>query len=77
MPGTTFKVVANPLHHHGGLHIVHLKEILDDDDDDDEQQEARGLATSSASVTTSMAQKFGNISLGRKKNFQNSYRKHG
>ncbi|CAF4049311.1 unnamed protein product, partial [Rotaria sordida] len=65
MPGTTFKVVANPLHHHGGLHIVHLKEIPDDDDDDDddEQQGARGLATSSASVTTSMAHKFGNISL--------------
>ncbi len=21
MPGTTFEVVADPLHHHGGLHI--------------------------------------------------------
>ncbi|UJR11562.1 hypothetical protein I4U23_015742 [Adineta vaga] len=27
MPGTKFEVVADPLHHHGGLHIVHLREI--------------------------------------------------
>jgi hypothetical protein len=30
MPGTTFKVVSNPLYHHGGLYIVHLEEITDD-----------------------------------------------
>ncbi|CAF0858599.1 unnamed protein product [Didymodactylos carnosus] len=32
MPGTTLKVVSDPLDHHGGLHIVHLKEIGDDND---------------------------------------------
>ncbi|CAF0986732.1 unnamed protein product [Didymodactylos carnosus] len=32
MPGTTLKVVSDPLHHHGGLHIVHLKEIGNDND---------------------------------------------
>ena len=35
MPGTTLRVVADPLHHHGGLNIVHLREILDEDTDDD------------------------------------------
>ncbi|CAF4441632.1 unnamed protein product, partial [Adineta steineri] len=34
MPGTIFGVVANPLNHHGGLNIIHLKEISDDDDDE-------------------------------------------
>ncbi len=33
MPGTMFEVVADPLHHKGGLHIIHLREINDDDDD--------------------------------------------
>ena len=44
MPGTTLRVVGDPLHHHGGLHVVHLREITDDDDVDgdaeDETQEA-------------------------------------
>ena len=35
MPGTTLRVVSDPLRHHGGLHVVHLKEITDDDDDVD------------------------------------------
>jgi hypothetical protein len=43
MPGTTFKVVSKPLYHHGGLHVVHLKEITDDHDvnNDDEVQAGR------------------------------------
>ncbi|CAF3782729.1 unnamed protein product [Adineta steineri] len=39
MPGTIFEVVANPLNHHGGLNIIHLKEISDDDDNDEEEEE--------------------------------------
>ncbi|CAF4803880.1 unnamed protein product, partial [Rotaria magnacalcarata] len=27
MPGTMFEVMSNPLHHPGGLHVIHLKEI--------------------------------------------------
>ncbi|CAF4011741.1 unnamed protein product [Adineta steineri] len=48
MPGTVFEVVAHPLHHHGVLHIIHLKEIADDDDNnssDDEKQGAYGSTT--------------------------------
>ncbi|CAF1155524.1 unnamed protein product [Adineta steineri] len=37
MPGTMFEVVSDPLSHHGGLNIIHLKEISDDDDDDDDE----------------------------------------
>ncbi|CAF1425090.1 unnamed protein product [Rotaria sordida] len=66
MPGTTFEVVANPLHHHGGLHIIHLKEISDDDDDDDEQ-ESTGLSTASASATASVAQEFSSMNLNASK----------
>ncbi|CAF1257581.1 unnamed protein product [Rotaria sordida] len=66
MPGTTFEVVANPLHHHGGLHIIHLKEISDDDDDDDEQ-ESTGLSTASASATASVAQEFSSMNLKQAK----------
>ncbi|CAF3341423.1 unnamed protein product [Rotaria sp. Silwood2] len=68
MPGTTFEVVSNPLHHHGGLHIIHLKEISDDDDDDDDEQEPTGLSTASASATASVAQKFSGMDLSKKKN---------
>jgi hypothetical protein len=64
MPGTTFEVVSNPLHHHGGLHFIHLKEITGDDDDD-EKQGATGLAT--ATAASSVAQKLSKISLGKKK----------
>ncbi|CAF4034019.1 unnamed protein product, partial [Adineta steineri] len=32
MPGTMFEVVSDPLNHHGGLNIIHLKEISDDDE---------------------------------------------
>ncbi|CAF4029139.1 unnamed protein product, partial [Adineta steineri] len=32
MPGTVFEVVSNSLSHHGGLNIIHLKEINDDDE---------------------------------------------
>ncbi|CAF1154415.1 unnamed protein product [Rotaria sp. Silwood1] len=66
MPGTTFEVVSDPLHHHGGLHVVHLKEINDDDDDDDnddERQEARGFATATASTNISVTQKISKMSL--------------
>jgi hypothetical protein len=68
MPGTTFKVVSNPLHHHGGLIIIHLKEVAEDDDDDDgEQKGSTGSAAPSASAAASVTQKFGKISLGKKK----------
>ncbi|CAF4279296.1 unnamed protein product, partial [Adineta steineri] len=30
MPGTIFEVVADPLNHHGGLNVIHLKEISND-----------------------------------------------
>ncbi|CAF1381061.1 unnamed protein product [Rotaria sordida] len=60
MPGTTLEVVANPLHHHGGLHIIHLKEISEDDDD---EQESSGLSAASASATASVAQKFSSMNL--------------
>jgi hypothetical protein len=69
MPGTTFEVVSNPLHHHGGLHVIHLKEITDDDDDDDEKQGETGLAT--ATAASSVAQKLSKISLGKKKSKTN------
>ncbi|CAF0981377.1 unnamed protein product [Adineta steineri] len=36
MPGTVFEVVSNPLSHHGGLNIIHLKEINDDDEEEEE-----------------------------------------
>ncbi|CAF1547290.1 unnamed protein product [Rotaria sordida] len=68
MPGTTFEVVANPLHHHGGLHIIHLKEISEDDDDD--EQESSGLSTASASATASVAQEFSSMTLNASKSFQ-------
>jgi hypothetical protein len=58
MPGTTFEVVADPLHHHGGLHIIHLKEIADDDDDD-----AKKGASASASM--SVAEKMSTMNLGK------------
>ncbi|CAF2879300.1 unnamed protein product [Rotaria sp. Silwood2] len=64
MPGTMFKVVSDPLHHHGGLHIIHLKEITDDDD---EEEEAIGLPTADAATATSRAQQSENRSLGKKK----------
>ncbi|CAF1504316.1 unnamed protein product [Adineta steineri] len=37
MPGTVFEVVSNPLSHHGGLNIIHLKEISDDDEEEEEE----------------------------------------
>ncbi|CAF0779239.1 unnamed protein product [Adineta steineri] len=41
MPGTVFEVVSNPLSHHGGLNIIHLKEISDDDDEEEEEESPR------------------------------------
>ena len=68
MPGTTFEVVSDPLHHHGGVHIIHLKEIDDDDDgDDDKQTGSSGSAALSASAAASVTQKFNEISLGKEK----------
>jgi hypothetical protein len=72
MPGTMFEVVANPLHHHGGLHIIHLREISDDDDDgdddnaDDERQES--VASTAASATKAVTQKIDKMSLGKQTN---------
>lgn len=51
MPGTKFTVVADPLHHHGGLHIVHLEEIPDEDDDDNVQDQKPAKETT---ITKSM-----------------------
>lgn len=51
MPGTKFTVVADPLHHHGGLHIVHLEEIPDEDDDDKMQDQKPAKETT---ITKSM-----------------------
>jgi hypothetical protein len=68
MPGTMFEVVANPLHHHGGLHVIHLKEITDDDDDG--KQGAIGPAAASASATMSVAQKVSKMSLGKETNLE-------
>jgi hypothetical protein len=80
MPGTTFEVVSDPLHHHGGLNIIHLKEIAGDDDDDDdddgEQKGAIGSAAPSASSATSVTKKFGKISLGKKKKSKPNYYSH-
>ncbi|CAF0921134.1 unnamed protein product [Didymodactylos carnosus] len=42
MPGTTLKVVSDPLTHHGGLNIVHLKEIDDESDDDEDGHSQQG-----------------------------------
>ncbi|CAF2674566.1 unnamed protein product [Rotaria sp. Silwood2] len=67
MPGTMFEVVSDPLHHHGGLHIIHLKEILDDHG---EQQSATRSTTADAATTTSVVQKFDNISLSKKTNLK-------
>ena len=67
MPGTTFEIVSDPLHHHGGLHIIHLKEIAEEDDDDDEQDKYIGSTASNASATTSVSQKFSKVSLGKEK----------
>ena len=66
MPGTTFEVVADPLHHHGGLHFIHLKEISDDDDDDEQKGSTRS-ASPSASAAASVSQKLSKISLGKEK----------
>ncbi|CAF1311067.1 unnamed protein product [Adineta steineri] len=35
MPGTIFEVVSDPLNHHDGLNIIHLKEINDDDNEEE------------------------------------------
>ncbi|CAF4125270.1 unnamed protein product [Adineta steineri] len=35
MPGTVFEVVSNPLNHHGGLNIIHLKEISDEEEEEE------------------------------------------
>jgi hypothetical protein len=67
MPGTMLKVVSDPLDHHGGLHIIHLKEIAEDGDDDDEKKGSIGSAAPSASAAASVTKKFGKISLGKKK----------
>ena len=64
MPGTTFKVVADPLHHHGGLHFIHLKEISDDDNEDDDDADPNPQA--SVASTASVAQKISTISLCKK-----------
>ncbi|CAF2098780.1 unnamed protein product [Rotaria magnacalcarata] len=48
MPGTMFEVMSNPLHHPGGLHVIHLKEITDD-----EEHEATKPATAVASAPIS------------------------
>ena len=79
MPGTTFEVVDDPLHHHGGLHIVHLKEINEDDDDevDDELRKSIGLATPqpmAAAAAASVSQKFEKLIIG-KNNRQNTFSK--
>jgi hypothetical protein len=65
MPGTTFEVVSDPLHHHGGLHIIHLKEIAEDDDD---EQSGFIESTAPSASAASVAQKFNKISLGKKNN---------
>ena len=82
MPGTTFQVVADPLHHHGGLHFIHLKEITEDDDDDDDNdndddndyEEKKGtsksISTSASSATASVTHKISKISLGKKRNLE-------
>ena len=64
MPGTMFEVVADPLHHHGGLHIIHLKEIGDDDDD------AEPSTTATAPVITAVTAKVEKMSLGKEKESQ-------
>ncbi|CAF2741396.1 unnamed protein product [Rotaria sp. Silwood2] len=67
MPGIMFKVVSDPLHHHGGLHIIHLKEITDDGDGDDDKEEgAIKSVTSCAATATSETKKSNHTSLGKK-----------
>ena len=73
MPGSTFKVVADPLHHKGGLHIVHMKEVAGDDDDDDDdnaQHASTGSATASATVYKPVIKQIGDMKLGKKRNWE-------
>jgi hypothetical protein len=74
MPGTTFEVVADPLHHHGGLHIIHLKEINDDDDDDENDDGKQGASGSttihSTPVPMPVIQKIKKMNLGKKMNIR-------
>lgn len=71
MPGTMFEVVADPLHHHGGLHIIHLKEIGDDDDDaEHEREESEPSKAATASVTKAVTAKMERMSLGKEKESQ-------
>ncbi|CAF0807339.1 unnamed protein product [Adineta steineri] len=55
MPGTIFEIVSNPLSHHGGLNIIHLKEIYDDDGDDHEELFASANPNSSQSNHSSIS----------------------
>ena len=71
MPGTMFEVAANPLHHHGGLHIIHLRELADDDDDaEDEKQAAVPSKTATASAAKAVTAKIEKMSIGKDKESQ-------
>jgi hypothetical protein len=61
MPGTMFEVVADPLHHKGGLNIIHLREINDDDDDDD----VNTKQAANTSAVMSVEQKMNKMRLGK------------
>ncbi|CAF0848779.1 unnamed protein product [Adineta steineri] len=52
MPGTKLEVVSNPLSHHGGLNIIHLKEINDDDDVEEESPKPLNPNSSQSSHST-------------------------
>jgi hypothetical protein len=51
MPGTQFEVVANSLDHHGGLHVVHLKEI---DEEETFVSVSKELQSTKLSATTTV-----------------------
>jgi hypothetical protein len=48
-PGTQLRVKSNALHHHGGLHVVHLVEVQDDQ----EEQLPNAMASMSVSSKSS------------------------
>ncbi|CAF3708481.1 unnamed protein product [Adineta steineri] len=52
MPGTIFEVVSDPLNHHGGLNIIHLKEISDDDEPSNPNSSQLNHSTTSTSATS-------------------------
>lgn len=65
MPGTIFEVVADPLHHHGGLHIVNLKEVVDDDSDEGVTPVQVKAKAASPPTAASVAHKISKISFGK------------